>query len=74
MMNSKFQHSDRDSLTIGGGNADYGKDNGSAIYITNYFNQGSCSANCETYGKHELLSNIKDFKIKRLEIWGFKNL
>lgn len=76
MDNSKFQYCDEKTLTVGGSDDVEGvrgatSTSGSAIYISNFFKQGMCSADCHTFQAHPQLSEQSYFRIKRFEVWGF---
>lgn len=59
-----FQHSDDRSITLGGGD-----NSGSSIYITNFFKEGY-TGESETYNNPQL-TDSKDFKVLKFEVWGF---
>ena len=71
LVNSMYQHCNDTAITVGGS---AGKGNGSAIHISNYFKDGMCFANCETYESHPQLSSKSHFKVKRFEVWALSDL
>ena len=67
--NSRFQHSDDKSITIGSS-----EKGDSALFIGEYFKTGTSSAECETYLMNGTLSKSKNFSIKKFEVWGFNDI
>ena len=65
LINQQFQWSNEDMIIIGAG-----QEGGSAITISNYFENGTCGKN-DTFFNQDPLTNPKSFRIKRFEVWGF---
>ena len=61
--NSHFQLGFADSIAFGGG-GQFG------VWLDEAFEYGS-SGRCDTFG-NDVLSSTPDFKVRRLEIWGFE--